>query len=345
MAVVKSNFVLLKSLLIGVVLVGLYLLYQVTLGTNVKISADTYYFFVSERYTPKMVADTLKKRGFLKSRWSLRIMASLKGLEEIEAGMYEVKKGWSNAELIEHFRQYHPKPTIFITVPSLQSRNSLIRAVCRGTAISPEAIWKLIKDKKFTKELGALNEESIFSIFIPRSYRIYKKCTAKELLERFYQEYLLFWNEERMRLADDMRLKPSQVCTLSSIVYSETKSKEEMPIIAGVYLNRIRINMRLESDPTLLYASRKFGSKRVLFRDKNVSSPYNTYKNKGLPPGPIYTVPSWVIDKVLEYEGHDYLYFCANHDFSGEHLFAETFEEHKENAKRYREKLDKENIY
>ena len=142
-----------------------------------------------------------------------------------------------------------------------------------------------------------------------------------------------------------MGLKPSEVYTLSSIVYSETKQENEMPIIAGVYLNRIRINMRLESDPTLVYATRKFGTKRVLFKDKNVNSPYNTYKNKGLPPGPIYIVPSWVIDKVLEYDGHDYLYFCANHDLSGGHVFAETYEEHRENAQRYHEKLNKENIY
>jgi UPF0755 protein len=148
-----------------------------------------------------------------------------------------------------------------------------------------------------------------------------------------------------MAQAMDMGLKPYEVSILASIVYSETKLVDEMPTIAGVYLNRIQKNMRLESDPTLLYAGKKTGVRRVLLKDKNISSPYNTYKNRGLPPGPIYIVPTWVIDKVLEYEGHDYLYFCANHDLSGGHVFAETYDEHKENAHRYHDKLDEENIF
>ena len=142
-----------------------------------------------------------------------------------------------------------------------------------------------------------------------------------------------------------MGLTPNEAYVLTSIVYSETKNKEEMPTIAGVYLNRIQKKMRLESDPTLLFAKNKLGAKRVFFKDKEINSPYNTYKYKGLPPGPIYIVPTWVIDKVLEYEGHDYLYFCANPNFSGVHLFAETFEEHKENAQRYRNKLNEKKIF
>ncbi|HWZ22745.1 MAG TPA: endolytic transglycosylase MltG [Cytophagaceae bacterium] len=345
MASAKSNGLLLKTILVGIVLLILYLGYKISIGSNMKISADTYYFFVPETASPQTVADSLKNRGFIKSRWSFKIMNSIKGVEEIKPGMYELKNGWSNLDLINHFKIHKPKPTVFITLPALQSRSGVVSAVCKGTDIHPDDVWLLLNDKKFTKELGGFNKESVFCIFIPRNYRIYKSSSAKDLLERLYQEYLLFWNADRLEQAQDMGLKPSEVSTLSSIVYSETKQEDEMPVIAGVYLNRIRINMRLESDPTLVYATRKFGTKRVLFKDKNINSPYNTYKNKGLPPGPIYIVPSWVIDKVLEFDGHDYLYFCANHDLSGGHLFAETYEEHKENAQRYHEKLNKENIY
>ncbi len=341
----NGRFHLLKIVLVGIGILVLYLCYKIPLGSNVKISAPTYYFYVSENFSPEMIADTLKERGFIKSRWSFRTMANIKDLNEIKPGMYELKNHWNNNELINHFREHQPKPTIFIKLPSLQNRNAVVNSICKGTTIHPDEVWKLLNDKKYLKELGGFTKESVFCIFIPRNYRVYTNSSAKDLLERFYNEYLLFWNADRLDKAQDMGLKPWEVSILSSIVYSETKLEEEMPTIAGVYLNRIQLNMRLESDPTLIYASKKFDTKRVLLKDKNINSPYNTYKNKGLPPGPIYIVPSKVIDQVLEYDGHDYLYFCANYNLAGGHLFAETYEEHKENAQRYHEKLDEENIF
>ena len=345
MATSKTTGLKLKISLLIFVLLILYLGYKITIGSNIVISADTYYFYVPEKSTPSAIADTLEERGFLKSWLSFKIMADLQKLEEIKPGMYEIKNGWNNRKLIKHFNSFKPKPTTFITLPSLQNRNNLINAVCKGTNIHPSDVWKLLNDKKFVKELGGFNKESVFGIFLPKNYRIYKNSSAEELLKRLYQEYLLFWNHERLEQATDMGLTPIEIYVLSSIVYSETKLKEEMPIIAGVYVNRIQKNMRLESDPTLVYATKKFDTRRVLNKDKNINSPYNTYKNKGLPPGPIYIVPSWVLDKVLEYDGHDYLYFCANPDLAGGHVFAETYEEHKENAQRYHEKLDEENIF
>ncbi len=345
MASGKTNGLKYKVFFLSLALLVLYIAYKSTIGTNVNISAETYYFYVPENSSPETVGDTLKRRGFLKSRLSFKSMAYIQKLETIKPGMYELKKGWSNIKLISHFKEHVPKATVFVTIPSLQNRNAILQAACRGTGIHPDDVWKLLNDRKFVKELGGFNKESVFGIFLPRNYRIYKNSSAEELIKRLYQEYLLFWNSKRLGQATDMGLKPYEVAILSSIVYSETKMVEEMPTIAGVYLNRIQKNMRLESDPTLVYANKKFGTKRVLFKDKNISSPYNTYKNRGLPPGPIYIVPTWVIDKVLEYEGHDYLYFCANHDMNGGHLFAETFEEHKENAQRYHQKLDEENIF
>jgi UPF0755 protein len=345
MANTKSIGRSLKIILTGMGVLLLYLCYKTFIGSNVKITADTYYFYVPEKFSASQIADTLKERGFIKSRWSFRTMADIKNLEIIKPGMYELKNNWSNQDLIKHFKEHKVQPTIFIKLPVTQSRNALINSICKDTKIHPDDVWKLLNDKKFTQALGGFNKESIFCIFIPRNYRIYKNSAAKDLLERLYQEYLLFWNEDRLEKARDMGLKPSEVHILSSIVYWETKQEKEMPVIAGVYLNRIQLNMRLESDPTLIYATKKLGTKRVLLKDKNVISPYNTYKNKGLPPGPIYFVPSNVIDHVLEYDGHDYLYFCANHDLEGGHIFAETYEEHKENAQRYHDKLDEEEIF
>lgn len=345
MASGKSNGLKFKLIIGCILLLMSYLAYKTTIGSNVTISADTYYFYVPESSAAETVADTLKKRGFLQSRLSFKAMAHFKELDRIKPGMYEIQKDWSNINLINHFKQHTPKATVFITLPPRQSRNSVIQTICRGTGIHPDDVWRLLNDKSFVKELGGFSKESVFCIFIPKNYRIYKNSTAEDLIKRLYQEYLLFWNSRRLSQAEDMGVKPHEVMILSSIVYSETKREEEMPIIAGVYINRIQKNMRLESDPTLLYAAKKTGVRRVFLKDKNISSPYNTYKNRGFPPGPIYIVPSSVIDKVLEYEGHDYLYFCANHDLSGGHLFAETFEEHKENAQKYHQRLDQEHIF
>ncbi len=345
MASGKINGIKYRIIFLSIAFIITYLAYKITVGSNLHIAADTYYFYVGETVSSETIADTLKKRGFLQSRLSFRLMASIRKLETVKPGMYELKKGWGNLKIIGHFQNHDPKPTVFVTLPAVRNRETIIRAICQGTKVHPDDVWKLLNDKKFLKELGGFNKESVFGIFLPRNYRLYKNTTAETLLKRFYQEYLLFWNNKRLGQATDMGLKPFEVSILSSIVYSETKLPEEMPVIAGVFLNRIQQNMRLESDPTLVYAHKKFKTRRVLLKDRHINSPYNTYKNRGLPPGPIHIVPIWVIDKVLEYEGHDYLYFCANHDLSGKHIFAETFEEHKQNAKRYHQRLDQENIF
>ena len=160
-----------------------------------------------------------------------------------------------------------------------------------------------------------------------------------------HQEYLNFWNDERLAQAENAGLTPSEAIILSSIVYAETKNEEEMPVIAGVYINRLKQNMKLESDPTLVYATGDFNTRRVYKNKKNIFPGYNTYRKKGLPPGPIYYPPVKAIDAVLNYAEHDYIYFCAKGDTTGCHTFAATFEEHKENADKYRKYLDSKKIF
>jgi len=168
--------------------------------------------------------------------------------------------------------------------------------------------------------------------------------SEREFLKRIHNEYLLFWNEERLSEAKELHLSPENVGVLASIVYSETKNEEEMPVIAGVYLNRLEKNMRLESDPTVIYANGNYEAKRVYEKHKKINSPYNTYKVKGLPPGPIYISPKGVIDAVLNYDNHDYIYFCAKSDSSGCHSFASSYEDHKKNAEAYHNFLDQRKV-
>ena len=173
---------------------------------------------------------------------------------------------------------------------------------------------------------------------------IYKGRTAEEFLSDLHGEYSKFWNQERRALAKEVHCSPEDVIKLASIVYAETKNVNEMPLIAGTYLNRLRKNMLLQADPTLLFANNKSGARRIYFKLTASNSPYNTYKFKGLPPGPIGPAPRVAIDAVLNYAEHDFLYFCAKDDESGCHSFAVNYEEHLENARKYQNMLNRKRI-
>ncbi|MCU0428518.1 MAG: endolytic transglycosylase MltG [Cytophagaceae bacterium] len=322
-----------------------YIAYRTFVGANVIARPSVCYFYVKQTTSVKQMADSLKESGIVSSRLSFRLVAALRGLNVIRPGMYELRRGWNNFRLVHHFKEFSSPPTQAVRVPAMQRRNNMLQGLCKGTQVHPDDLWRLLNNKKYVQELGDFTTESVFCMFVPGTYYMYKNPDSKKLLKRIYSEYLVFWNQERLGKADDIGLRPEEVVILASIVYSETKLPDEMPIIAGVYINRLQKNMRLESDPTLVYAAKKYGTKRVLNEYKSVDSPYNTYRRKGLPPGPISIVPPWVIDLVLDYEGHDYLYFCAKPDFSGEHLFAETYEDHLENAKAYREELNSKRIF
>lgn len=160
-----------------------------------------------------------------------------------------------------------------------------------------------------------------------------------------YKEYNKFWNEERIRKAKKIGLTPTEVIILASIVQAEQmEHSEERPIIAGLYINRLKKGIPLQSDPTVLFALGQFDKKRVLFKDLEVNSPYNTYKNKGLPPGPILIPEISSIDAVLNYQKNDFLYMCAKEDFSGYHYFSKTIDEHLKYAQLYQKKLDEMKI-
>lgn len=159
------------------------------------------------------------------------------------------------------------------------------------------------------------NKDNVLAMFIPNTYEVYYDVSPEDLIERMYQEYRRFWNEERMAKANALGLTPIEVSILASIVQAETVKREEAPVIAGLYINRLKKDMLLQADPTLVYAAGDFSLKRVLNEHKEIDSPYNTYKYKGLPPGPINMPEIYFIDAVLNYKPSNYLYMCAREDF------------------------------
>jgi len=192
--------------------------------------------------------------------------------------------------------------------------------------------------------LGFSSPLEMFAIFIPDTYEMYWNTAPRQIVKRMKKEWDKFWTSARTKRLDSTGLSRMQAVTLASIVYEETRKTDEMPVVAGVYMNRLRIGMPLQADPTVKYATGDFSLRRILRKHLQTDSPYNTYKYKGLPPTPICMPSKEAIDAVLEYSRHDYLYFCAREDFSGYHNFARTYSQHLQNARRYSAELDRRGI-
>lgn len=195
-----------------------------------------------------------------------------------------------------------------------------------------------------TAEKYGVSSEEVIGLFIPNTYEVWWNISPEALTDRMVREWEKFWNKERTSRLARTGLTKMEVVTLASIVYEETKNVEEMPKIAGVYMNRLRRGMPLQACPTAKYAVGDFTIKRVLHKHTQVESPYNTYLHRGLTPGPICTPSIAAIDAVLNYTNHKWLYFCAKEDFSGRHNFSSTLSEHNRHARRYAEALRRANI-
>ena len=176
-------------------------------------------------------------------------------------------------------------------------------------------------------------------MFIPNTYQFYWNTSAEKFIERMAEEFKSFWTQDRLQKANDLGFKQSEVITLASIVEQETQKDDEKARVAGVYINRLNKGIKLQADPTVIYAIGDFSIRRVLYSHLEYDSPYNTYKYVGLPPGPICIPSITSIDAVLNYEEHSYLYFCAREDFSGYHNFARTLAQHNANARKYQQAL------
>jgi UPF0755 protein len=201
-----------------------------------------------------------------------------------------------------------------------------------------------LSDEDFCRQLG-YSTATLPALFIPNTYEVYWDISLKGLMARMQKENKAFWNNEREQKAKALNLSHEEICTLASIVEEETANDAEKPIIAGLYLNRLHKGMLLQADPTVKFAVGDFSLRRILGEHLKKDSPYNTYLNLGLPPGPIRIASIKGLDAVLNHRKHNYLYMCAKADFSGTHEYAATFNEHKKNARNYIRALNERNIH
>ncbi len=263
--------------------------------------------------------------------------------EKLKAGRYEVDPTMNMLTLLRNIHNHAQSPVNLI-VPSVRTVQIMAGRLSSHLMLDSASLADILTDTAACAQLG-YTRETVPALFIPNTYQVYWNISAEQLLERLQKENAAFWNaEQRTAKAKALGMSREEVVTLASIVDSETTNNPEKPRIAGLYLNRLKANMLLQSDPTVIFAVGDFTIRRVLRKHLDIDSPYNTYKYKGLPPGPI-RIPSVVgIDAVLNHEAHNYLYMCAKEDFSGTHNFAATYAEHQQNARRYIRALDKRGI-
>jgi UPF0755 protein len=221
----------------------------------------------------------------------------------------------------------------------VRTREDLAGKVTRHLKMDSVTLLQYLEDDEFLAPYG-LNRETSRCLFIPNTYEVYWDITMEQLFNRMQKEYNLFWNESRRAKADSIGLSPIEIAIVASIVEGESHNKREMPLIASLYLNRVHKGMHLQACPTIKYAVGDFKLKRILYRHLAVDSPYNTYKNPGLPPGPIRCPSPETIDMVLNAPKTDYLFMCASPELNNTHIFSSSYHSHAAAAQQYRHTMD-----
>ena len=264
----------------------------------------------------------------------------------IKPGRYKLENGFNNNQIINSLRSNNLP--IKITYNNIETFDQLIKRISERIEADSLSLSNVFYEEKFLNDLG-LDSESVFSLFIPNTYEFFWNTSAIQFRERILKEFDRFWNDSRIEKSKKVNLNPIEVMTLASIVQKETPKVDERPTIAGVYLNRLERNMKLQADPTVVYTIKKrdgFDTKirRVLYKDLRIKSPYNTYAYRGLPPAPIVTPDISAIEAVLNPQKHSFIYFVADVSNPGYHLFSRTNAEHNRKKRQYTNWLKKNRI-
>ena len=262
--------------------------------------------------------------------------------DNIRTGRYEIEEGNSAFTVFRKLKN-GLQSSVRLTIPSVRTADKLAGALSKKLMADSAAIYAALTDSATCAKYG-YRPETMLCMFIPNTYEVYWNTSIGKLLDKMADESKKFWNFERTQKAKAMGFTKEEVITLASIVDEETANDAEKPMVAGMYFNRLKKDMPLQADPTIKFALKDFDIRRIYHNMLNVNSPYNTYKNTGLPPGPIRIPTVAGIDAVLNHVHHNYLYMCAKEDFSGTHNFAETYQEHLQNAAKYSAALNKRGI-
>lgn len=333
---IKKIITLTAVAVISVLMIYGFILIGKIFSANTKFEEKELYVYVPTGANYTDVKKILEP--YIKNFENFEMVADKRSYpENVKSGRFLLKKDMNNMDLVRAMRSNVPVKLAFNNQERLENFAGRVGSEIEADSLS---LIKAFKDPVFLKENG-FNEDNVFAMFIPNTYEIYWNTSAEKFRDKMIKEYHNFWTAERIEKAKKQGLTPVQATILASIVHKESVKKDERPRIAGVYLNRLRLEMPLQADPTVIYALKLRDNnfdqviKRVFYNDLIMKSPYNTYVNIGLPPGPIAMPDITALDAVLNPEKNDYIYFCASVERFGYHEFAATLAEHNVNAKKY----------
>lgn len=333
-----------RKILIAVVIIGAiagmafaYFVYNAVFVPNTAFENEKAYIYIRSNDDFNAVMDQLDP--LLKNNNTFLAVAKRKSyVANVRPGKYAIEKGMNNNDIINSLRSRNiPVQLSFNNQETLERLAGRVSTQIEADSLS---LLKEFEDTEFLKQIG-LNPDTALAMYVPNSYEFFWDTSAEEFRDRMFKEYERFWNQERLTKAEKIGLTPLEVVSLASIVHKETAKVDERPRVAGVYMNRLKKNMLLQADPTVIYAIKKESGnfdtiiKRVLYKDLELDSPFNTYKYAGVPPGPIAMPDISAVDAVLNYEKNDYLYFVADVENFGYHKFAKTLAQHNRNKQAY----------
>ena len=338
----KKVIIISISVIVAILLSATVGTYSLLFSKPFKINNPTF-IYIDDDDSADSVFTKIETNLHPESMTGIKMLAKLKNYGgNIYTGAYKISPEMTVLETFRMLKAGRQTPVKLI-VPSVRTIDKLVSRVAEQIMADSASIASLLNDSSYLANLG-YDKATIPALFIPNTYEVYWNMTAEGFIKRMTRENKSFWNTERTAKAKALNMTAAEVCTLASIVDEETANNAEKPLVAGLYINRLKRGMLLQADPTVKFSLQDFGLRRILFKHLETDSPYNTYKNPGLPPGPIRIASVAGINSVLNYSRHNYIYMCAKEDFSGTHNFASTLSEHNRNARRYQQALNRRNI-
>ena len=342
----KKTIIILSVLALLVVSVGSFLAkqyYHITKSNFISNDEESHSFYVTPETTLETILDSVMVYYEMQSQIAWNITCKLKDFNQAKPGHYKFPSKFSAREIVRRLQLGQETPIKLSFTQSIRTREQLAAQMGKKLLLDSAEVNTRLDDAVYMAKFG-LTPETAVCMFIPNTYEVYWTMSADQLFERMYKEYKRFWNEERIAKAKKLGFTPAEVATIGSIIASETNKSFEYPTIASIYINRVRKGIPLQACPTVIFAVGDFTMRRVLNRHLAIDSPYNTYKYKGLPPGPIRVVRPDILDAVLNAPETDYLFMCANPDFSGTHIFSSTYTKHSSVARDYQRALNERDV-
>ncbi|MFT5884198.1 MAG: UPF0755 protein [Arcticibacterium sp.] len=319
--------------------------WQVIKSPNINLDAkNEAVLFIPKGATYQNVLDSLNAHDLIHDQISFGFLSKFMNYrDKVKPGRYELAPNATNKEILSKLRS-GDQDELKLTFNNIRLKSELAQKLSASLSIDSKTLLEKLNDPEVCKKYG-FTTDNIMCMFLPDTYFMWWTLDEDAFLDRMKYEYNAFWNEDRLKKAATTSMSPKEIGIMASIVQSESNKRDEQPTIAGVYVNRIKQGIPLQADPTVKFAVGDFGLKRILKKHLTVNSPYNTYTNQGLPPGPIALPEKGVIDAVLNYGKHNYVYFCAREDFSGYHNFAANLSQHNANARRFHAAMNQRGIY